>query len=57
MKKKRRIVPVFKDGKEHAGHVDGWIIHPDDREARRLPKPKAKLTEDDISPEEPKNAG
>lgn len=38
MKTKVRIVPVFKPGKEHSGHADGYIVHPDDREVRKLPK-------------------
>lgn len=34
MKTKVRLLPVFKPGKEHSGHVDGWIVHPEDRIVR-----------------------
>lgn len=40
MKRKRkpvRIVPVYRKGKEHEGHVDGWIVTPEDRVVRELP--------------------
>jgi len=36
MKTKVCLVPVYKPGREHAEHVDGWIIHPDDREVRKV---------------------
>lgn len=50
MRKKRRIVPILSNKKGHEGNTVGWHVHPDDREVRRLPKPKDKLTE-----EEPKD--
>lgn len=45
--KKVRIIPVFRKGKEHAGYADGYIVHPDDRDARKLPKPKTKRTREE----------
>lgn len=40
---KARIVPVLKKTKGHEGHVDGYIVHPDDRVVRDVPirKPAA----------------
>jgi len=51
MKRKRRIIPVFRKGKEHEGHADGFVIHPDDREVRKLPKPEEKQTETTEAPD------
>ena len=39
-KPKVRFVPVYKRGKNHEGHIDGWVVHPDDRVVRELPKAK-----------------
>jgi hypothetical protein len=38
--KKRRIVPCFN--KE--GRVDGYVVHPDDRDVREVSQPRAKFT-------------
>lgn len=34
---KARIMPVFKVGKGHEAHVDGWVVHPEDRIVRSVP--------------------
>lgn len=43
---KARIIPVFKNGKGHIGHVDGWIVAHEDRIVREVviekPQPKKK---------------
>lgn len=39
-KRKAKIVPVYRKGREHEGHVDGWIIDPDSRIVRDLPPPE-----------------
>lgn len=41
-----RLVHVFKPGKEHEGHIDGVIVHPDDRIVRELPPPPEKADEE-----------
>lgn len=45
--KKVRIVPTFRKGKEHAGHPDGFVVHPEDRAVRRLPTPLEKVNDQD----------
>jgi hypothetical protein len=41
-KTKVRIVPVLKKGKGHEGHVDGYIVHPEDRAVREAPIQRAR---------------